>query len=162
MSLLPFFHPSLLPSSSPVDHTDADREQCAAGQPAGWGGSWPWGRGPWWRRRRWRRPLARGCDARCNRWSRYEWVRARSGHPWALSALLSHPPHPSSPEGPPGLLNVRARRSSQPHGPRSPSPGLPSSPPAATQHTKCKLVLPQTFLFPAFFLMALIGSFWFY
>lgn len=134
----PSSHPSLLPSSSPVDHADADREQRAAGGPAGWGGSWPWGRGAWRGGRR--RPL--GWDARRNWWRGSGWIRARSGPPRALGALLGRPPLPSPSEGPPGLLNVRARGGPRPHGPWSPSPGLPGSPPAAPQHTQCKLELP--------------------
>ncbi|GLD57034.1 ARF GTPase-activating protein GIT1 isoform X1 [Lates japonicus] len=54
-------------------------------------------------------PLARGCDARRNRWRGSGWVWARIGPPGALCALLSRPPLPSPPERPPGLLNVRAR-----------------------------------------------------
>lgn len=158
MSFPPSSHPFLLPSSSPVDHADADREQRAAGGPAGWGGSWPWGRGPWWRRRRGRRPLARGWDERRNRWRRCKWVWVRCGPPGALCALLGHPPLPSLPEGPPGLLDVRARGCPRPHGPWSPSPGLPGSPPTAPQHTQRKLELPRPLLLPTFLLVALIGS----
>lgn len=147
MSLLPSFppssHPSLLPSSSPIDHTDADREQRAAGGPAGWGGSWPWGRGAWRRRGRRRRPLARrGWDARRNQWRGSMRIWARRGPPRALSALLGRPPLPFPSEGPPGLLNVRARGGPRPHGPWSPSPGLPGSPPATPQHTQRKLETP--------------------
>lgn len=135
-SLPPLSHPSLLPSSSPLDHPDADREQCATEGPAGWGSSWPWGRGTWWR---WgnRRPLGSGWDAR---WS--GWIWARRGPTGAFGALLGHPPLPPSPEGTPGLLNVRARGGPRPHGPRSPSPGLPSAPPAAPQHSQRKLERP--------------------
>lgn len=137
-SIPPSSHPPPFPSSSPVDHTDADREQCTAGGPAGWGGSRPWGRGSW-RRRRGRRPLAGEYDARRNCW---RWVWARSGPPGPLSAVLCCPALPSPPEGPPGLLNVRARGSPRPHGPWSPSPGLPGSSPAAPQHAQRKLETP--------------------
>lgn len=158
MSLPPSSHPSLPPSSSPVDHTDADREQCAAGGPAGWGVSWPWGRGAWRSRRR--RPQARWWDERRNRRRGSGWVWARGGTPGALGALLCCPPLPSPPEGPPGLLNVRARSGPRPHGPWSPSPGLPGSTPAAPQHTQRKLELPRPLLLPTFLWVALIGSLW--
>lgn len=131
-------HPFLLPCSSPVDHADADREQRAAGGPAGWGVSWSWGGGARWRRRR---LLARGWDARRS-WRRGSgWIQDRSRSPRALCALLGHPPLPSPPEGPAGLLHVRARCVPRPHGPWSPSPGLPGSPPAAHQLTQRKLEL---------------------
>lgn len=163
----PSLHPSilsslpapLLPSSSPVDHADADREQCTAGRPAGWGGSRPWGRGTW-RRRRGRRPLARRWDERRNRRRGSGRLWARSGYPGALGALFGHPLLPSPPERPPGLLNVRARGGPWPHGPWSPSPGLPGSPPAAPQHTQRKLELHRPLLIPTFLSVALIGSLW--
>lgn len=135
------FHPSLHPPTppcpppahSPIDHPDADREQCVAWGPAGWGGSGPWGRGP--RRRRGRRALAGGSDARriCQRG--FGWVRGQSRAPGALGAVLGHPPPP----GTPGHLNVWDGGSSRPHGPRPPSPGLSNSSPAAPQHTQRKL-----------------------
>ena len=152
-STSPMSLPSSLLPSSPVDHTDADREQCPARGPAGWGGSQPWGRGPWWRGRR---PLARGCNARRNKWRGSGWVWARSGHPGALCALLRCSPLPSPPERPPGLLNVRARGGPRPQGPWPPSPGLPGSPPAAPQHTQRKLELPRPLLLPTLLLVALI------
>lgn len=131
MFLPPSCHPSLLPPCSPVDHPDADREQCATGGPAGWGGSWPWGR--------WRRSLARGWDARRNGWWGFGQLWARSWPPGALCAIIGRPSLSPSPEGTPGLLNVRTRGSTWTHGPWPPSPGLPGSPPAAPQHTQRKL-----------------------
>lgn len=164
MSLFPPSHPSsshppLLPSSSPVDHADADREQCAAGGPAGWGSSRPWGRGAW-RRRRGRKPLARGWDKGRNRRRGSGRLWARSGSPGALGALFDYSLLPSPPERPPGLLNVRARGSPWPHGSWSPSPGLSGSPPAAPQHTQRKLELHRPLLIPTFLSVALIGSIW--
>lgn len=138
-SLPPFSHPSPLPSSSPLDHPDADREQCATGGPAGWGNSWPWGRGTWWRRRGVsRKPLASGRDAR-----RSGWIWARRGPAGAFGALPGRPPLPSPPKGTPGLLNVRTRGGPRPHGPRSPSPGLPGTSPAAPQPSQRKLERPR-------------------
>ena len=158
-SLPPSSYPPLLPSSSPVDHADADREQRAAGEPAGWGGSWPWGGGGGGRRGG-GGPVEGGWDKRGNRRRGSGWVWARSRPPGAFGALLGCPPLPSPPEGPPGLLNVRARGGPRPHGPWSPSPGLPGSPPAAPQHTQRKLELPRPLLFPTFLLVAPIGSLW--
>lgn len=135
------------PSCFPVDHADADREQCAARVPAGWGDSWLLDRRGWWRGRG---ELARGWGKRGYRWRGSGCVWAWSGVPGALSAPLGCPPVVSSSEGPPGLLNVRARGSPQPHSPRSPSPGLPGSPPAAPRHTQCKLELPCPLLLSTF------------
>lgn len=122
--------PPLLPSLPLIDYPDADREQRAAGVPAGWGGSWPWVRRAWWRRRR-RRTLARG--RKSSRRRRLSWTR--NGLPIALCALLNRLSLPPPLEGAPGFFNVRARSRSWPHSPWPPSPGLPGSSPAAPQHT---------------------------
>lgn len=143
------------PSSSPVDNADADREQCTARRPEGWGHSWPWCRGAWW----WRRgsgPMARGWNERRNEPRGFGHLWARSGSSRTVRSLFSHPLFPS-PKRPPGLLHVWAWRPPWPHGPWSPSPGLPSSPPTAPQHSQCKLDLRQN-LPP--FLLAMIISTW--
>lgn len=137
--ILPSF-PNPLPSS-PLDNADADREQCTARRPAGWGHSWPWCRGTWW----WRRgsgPMARGWNKRRNkpRGSGHLW--ARNGSSRTVRSLFCHSLF-LSPKRPPSLLYVWARGSPWPHGPWSPSPGLPSSPPTAPQHSQCKLELRQ-------------------
>lgn len=143
MSLHPLTFPT---SSSPVDHADPDREQFAAGVPAGWGA----GRSRAGRSWRWRRgSLGREWDASRDWCGRCSWVWAGSRPPGAVTALLCGPPLPSPSTGPPGRLNVWARGSPRPHGPRSPSSGLPDSSPAAPQHTQCKLD-PQTLYYRPF------------
>ena len=135
-------------SSSSVDNADADREQCTARRPAGWGHTWPWCRGTWeWR---WGSgPMARAWNKRRNqpRGSGHPGARNRSSR--TVGFLFRQPLFPS-PKRPPGLLHVRARGPPRPHGPWSPSPGLPRSPPSAPQHSQCKLELRQT---PSFVLV---------
>lgn len=143
------------PSSFPVDNADADREQCTARRPEGWGHSWPWCRGAWW----WRRgngPMARGWNKRRNEPRGFGHLWARSGSSRTVRSLFSHLLFPSA-KRPPGLLHVWAWRPPWPHGPWSPSPGLPSSPPTAPQHLQCKLDLRQNL--PSF-LLAMIVSTW--
>lgn len=98
--------------------------------------------------------MARGWNKRRNKPRGFGHLWARNKPSRTVSLLFRQPLFPS-PKRPPGLLHVRARGPPRPHGPWSPSPGLSSSPPAAPQHSQCKLELRQTL--PLFLLATIVS-----